>query len=121
MDLNGDGVPDYALDQGAYFCDGAASLFSGSGGSQLVVWASNGPGALVTKVFDGGHFGIKVDAEHKARARLLLALRGAQCGQKIAPQTANSDLQFCWRPLNWDPKRKLLQLAPLSEILAYEQ
>lgn len=31
-DLTGDGLPDYVVDQGVFNCEGAASLFSGSGG-----------------------------------------------------------------------------------------
>ena len=119
IDLNGDSLPDYVLDQGAYVCDGAASLFSGTGGSQLTVWVSTAPGGRVSKAFEGGHQGVKVDLEHKPRAQLLLALSGVQCGQQLTPLTSNAELQACWRPLSWDAKRKTLQLAPLSEVRPY--
>lgn len=117
LDLNGDGRPDYALDQGAYVCDGAASLFSGSGGSQLLVWVStDGPEGWL-KAYEGALFELK--AEHKPQPRLLLAVSGAACGQKLKPSTSHAAESSCWRPLKWNPQMKALQLAPLSEIRPY--
>ena len=41
-DLNGDGQIDWAIDEAEFNCDGAASMFSGSGGSQIYVFAGKG-------------------------------------------------------------------------------
>ncbi|MEA1053110.1 hypothetical protein U5801_25350, partial [Lamprobacter modestohalophilus] len=45
-DLNQDGRPDYVIDQSALNCQGAASLFSGSGGSHVDVFVGS-PGSHV--------------------------------------------------------------------------
>ncbi|MBA4343397.1 MAG: hypothetical protein C0423_14770 [Methylibium sp.] len=120
IDLNGDSLPDYVLDQGSYVCDGAASAFSGTAGSLLTVWVSSAPGGQVRKAFDGYHYGVKVDLEHKPQPQLVLALSGVQCGQKFTPLSSNAEMQACWRPLNWDAKRRTLLLAPLSDVRPYK-
>jgi len=37
-DLDGGGAVDWAIDEGRFNCDGAVSIFSGSGGSQVYVF-----------------------------------------------------------------------------------
>lgn len=113
-DLTGDGQPDFVIDQGAFNCDGAASLFSGSGGSAMSVYVGT-PEGQATAAFDTGSFGVKVDKDSKP-AKLSVMVGGPLCGQKVTPKTARSDMKSCWRPVVWDDKARKLQFAPLSQI-----
>ncbi len=113
-DLTGDGLPDFIIDQGAFNCDGAASLFSGSGGSQMAVYVGT-PDGQAKAGFDSGSFGTKVDKAVKP-AKLSVMVGGPLCGQKVTAKTARSDIKSCWRPVVWDAKAGKLQFAPVSQI-----
>lgn len=113
-DLTGDGLPDFVIDQGAFNCDGAASLFSGSGGSHMAVYVGTADGQA-TAAFDSGSFGVKVDKDSKP-AKLSVIVGGPLCGQKVTPKTARVDMKSCWRPVNWDAKSGKMQFAPVSQI-----
>ena len=113
-DLTGDGLPDFIIDQGAFFCDGAASLFSGSGGSQMSVYVGSADGQA-SAAFDAGSFGVKVDKDSKP-AKLMVTVGGPLCGQKVTDKTPRSDIKSCWRPVVWNDKTRKMQFAPLSQI-----
>lgn len=107
-DLNGDGVADWVLDEGAYVCEGAASLFGGSGGSQVSVWAGRRDGGA-SEPFTHGAFGAVIDG-----GRLWLMVGGEMCGQKTAG-LARAEYEGCRRPLAWDARTGRFDFAPVSE------
>lgn len=107
-DLNGDGVADWVLDQGVYVCEGAASLFGGSGGSQVSVWAGR-PGGGVSEPFSHGAFGVTIDG-----GRAWLTVGGELCGQNTAGRS-RAEYAHCERPLRWDARAQAFAFAPVSE------
>lgn len=113
-DLTGDGLPDFVIDQGVFNCEGAASLFSGSGGSQMSVYVGT-PNGQASAAFGAGAFGVKVDKDAKP-ARLLVMVGGPLCGQRVTAKTARSDMKSCWRPVVWDDRARKMQFAPVSQI-----
>ncbi len=113
-DLTGDGLPDYIFNEGAFNCDGAASLFSGSGGFQVEVYVGK-PGGQASEAFGHGAFGVYLD--HDARpAKLYLGVGGVLCGQHVTPDMPRAAYTDCWRPLRWDARARKMKFAPLSEI-----
>ena len=109
VDLNGDGVPDWVLDQGVYACNGAASLFGGSGGSSVMVWAGlSGGGA-------GQPFGQAAHGAKIENGRLWLTVGGGFCGQNTAG-LSRAEMTYCERPLAWDARARKFDFAPVSEI-----
>lgn len=96
-DLNQDGQPDYVIDQSAINCKGAASAFSGSGGSQVDVFVSTPSGYI--NAWSGGAFGAKID-----RGTLWLALGGSYCSPRKA--SSRAAMQGCERSLSWNAGRR---------------
>jgi hypothetical protein len=113
-DLTGDGLADYVLDHGSFNCDGAASLFSGSGGSQMSVYVGM-PGGQAKQAFTSGTFGVKLE-KGSAPARLKILLSGELCGQKVTERMSRAEYKSCWRPVVWSPRSKAFALAPVSQI-----
>ncbi len=113
-DLTGDGVTDYVINEGAYNCQGAASLFSGSGGSQMSVYVST-PDGRAAKAFESGAFDVKLD-NASAPVKVLVMVGGQLCGQRITPNMSRSDYKGCWRPIDWDAKSRKMQFAPVSRV-----
>ena len=73
-DLTGDGLPDFVIDQASFNCDGAASLFSGSGGSQVSAFVGTQDGQAV-QAFASGTFGVKLDKDTQP-AKLQIIVGG---------------------------------------------
>ena len=114
VDLNGDGRSDHVIDTAAFECDGAASLFGGTGGSQVQVFIATAEGSAKS-VFEHSAFGTRVE-----QGQLWLAVGGPLCGPKVTAETAHSDMQACWRPLRWDAARHKLNFAPLDSVRPYK-
>lgn len=113
-DLTGDGQVDYVLDLNLFRCDGAASaLASGQMGAGITVFVT-GPNNSAIQAFDDVAYGTTIDTA-SGKPRLYLSVAGAQCGQKIGPNTPFSDYQGCERPIVWNPKTKKFAYAPLSQ------
>lgn len=108
-DLNGDGLSDWVLDQGLYVCNGAASLFGGSGGSSVMVWAGL-PGGGASQPFGQAAFGAKIE-----NGRVWLAVGGGFCGQNTAG-LSRAEMTYCERPLAWDARTRKFDFAPVSQI-----
>jgi hypothetical protein len=106
-----DGLKFWAINEGAFRCDGAASLFSGSGGSQVVVYLSL-PDGHARQIFASGAYGFSVEHSEKF-ARLWIGVGGPLCGQRDNPTQA--DTINCDRPLTWNARGQRLDLAPLSQ------
>jgi hypothetical protein len=101
----------WAINEGTFQCDGAASLFSGSHGSQVVVYVS-APSGHAKQAFTSGAFGMTV--EHAGNSsKIWIVVGGHLCGQKGNPTTA--DAISCGRPLKWDANAQKLDFAPLSD------
>jgi hypothetical protein len=113
VDLDGDGRSDFVIDTAAFDCDGAASLFGGSGGSAVEVFIATADGRAKS-AFEHAAFGTRV-----AQGQLWLAVGGALCGQAVTAETARSEMQACWRPLRWDAKRRKLDFGPLDSVRPY--
>lgn len=110
--LKGSGAEVWAIDEGRYQCDGGpASLFSGSGGSQVFVFARLGDGQ-VKQVFVHGAYGMSLTLSGAASA-ILLQVGGPLCGQTGEP--SHGDSISCSRPLLWDQAAVKMDFAPLSE------
>lgn len=80
-DVNGDGVPDYVLNYGAFRCGESSTLFCGSAGCQTQVFAS--VGGAFAKVFDSTVQEVAFKTV-KGRPALLLGLHGSECGKRGA-------------------------------------
>lgn len=113
-DLTGDGILDYILDEGAFNCEGAAALFSGSGGSQVSVYVGT-PDGQAFDAFGHGAFGVQVDRTTKP-ARLYLGVGGPLCGQHVTPDMARAAYTSCMRPLQWNVGTRKMEFAPVSQI-----
>jgi hypothetical protein len=106
-----DGLEFWAINEGAFQCDGAASLLSGSGGSQVVVYLSM-PTGHAKQVFARGAEGMAV--EHTGNSvKLWVGVGGPLCGQKGNP--THAEAISCDRPLRWDANTQKLDFAPLSQ------
>lgn len=120
VDLTGDDILDYVIDEAAFVCDGAASLYGGgSGGSQMEIYAGTADGGA-TPVFGHGNFGVDIDRA-TSPVQVLLGVGGELCGQKITAQMSRADYEGCRRPLAWDAARQTFDFAPLSTIRPLEQ
>jgi hypothetical protein len=109
-DLNGDGIEDWAFDEGKLNCTGAASIYGGSGGSQIVVFVGV-PGDGAKQAFQHGAYGMKLERVGAADT-LWLLVGGPLCGQ--AHPSSRADAISCDRPLLWDQARGRFDFAPLS-------
>lgn len=99
-DFNQDKRPDYVVDQLAISCDGAASLYSGSGGAQVNTFVSTPKGYI--NAWSGGAYGAEVE-----QGVLWLSVGGTYCGQKHVASRA--DAIYCKRALTWhSAKRKMI-------------
>jgi hypothetical protein len=116
-DLTGDEVPDYVIDQGAFNCEGATSLFSGSGGSQMSAYVGS-PGGHAFRAFSSGSFDLKLNSQRRT-AKLYLAVAGPMCGQRVTPKISRSEHKSCWRPVNWNAKNRKMEFAPVSQVTRY--
>jgi hypothetical protein len=105
-----DGMEFWVINEGAFHCDGAASLFLGSGGSQVVVYLSL-PNGHARQIFAHGAYGMTVERRGLS-AKLWLVVGGPLCGQDGNPTHAGGI--SCERPLKWDAKAQRLDFAPLS-------
>ncbi|MCE4556693.1 hypothetical protein [Pelomonas cellulosilytica] len=112
-DLNGDGRVDHVIDEAAFDCEGAASLFTGAGGGhmQVFVTAADGNAALA---FEHGADGLRVEG-----GALWLAVGGPLCGQQVTDNMSHSAMQACWRPLQWLAAQRRFDFAPLSRVKPY--
>ena len=106
-----DGLEFWAINEGSFRCDGAASLFSGSGGSQVVVYLSL-PNGHAKQVFAHGAYGMTIERTGHS-AKLWVRIGGPLCGQKGNP--THADAISCDRPLRWDANAQRLDFAPLSQ------
>jgi hypothetical protein len=109
-DLNGDGIDDWAFDEGKLNCTGAASIYGGSGGSQIVVFVGL-PGGGAKQAFQHGAYGMRLERVG-ATDTLWLLVGGPLCGQAHPPSLA--DAISCERPIAWDQARQHFDFAPLS-------
>ena len=101
----------WAINEGAFQCDGAASLIYGSGGSQVVVYLSL-PNGHAKQVFAHGAQGMTV--EHSGKfAKLWVGVGGKLCGQKGNP--THAEAISCDRPLRWNVNAQKLDFAPLLQ------
>jgi hypothetical protein len=89
-DLNGDGQPDWVLNEGAYRCEAAESLFGGSGGSAVWVFPGEGPGRVGRPFTNGA---LSAELENGA---LWLSVGGVDCGAA----------SVCRRPGVWNTESR---------------
>lgn len=117
-DITGDGISDYIINEKSFSCEGAASLYSSSSGSQVKIYIglSNNSAVLT---FEQAVFDIEVLTKVKP-AIIELVVRGALCGQNVTQEMSNADLKPCWRPLLWNPSTKNLDFVPLSQIKPFK-
>ena len=113
-DLTGDGLPDHVISWGDFYCDGAASLFSGSGGSNVAVYVA-GPERQASLGFESTAFEVKIE-KASGGAELWLMVQGRLCGQDVTRDMSHAEEEFCWRAVAWDPKARKMEFADLSEI-----
>ena len=106
-----DGLGFWVINHGAFECDGDASLYSGTGGSEVLVYLvlPNGHGK---QVFGRYVYGMAMERTGTS-AKLWLGVSGAMCGQEGSP--THGDSISCDRPLVWDAKAQKLDFAPLSQ------
>ena len=102
-----DGTEFWAIDASRFRCAGAVSLFSGSGGAQVDVFARLSDGT-VKNVFSQGAYGMKV-----TQSGLSLGVAGTLCGQK--EPTSHADAVGCDRPIVWDRSAQKMSLAPVPK------
>jgi hypothetical protein len=101
----------WAFDEGRYRCDGAASIFSGSGGAQVYVFVRLNDGR-VKQVFMHGADGMSLKRVGSS-SELLLRVGGGLCRQ--AGNLTHAYTIGCERPLIWDKTAQKMDFAPLRE------
>lgn len=107
-----DAGPEYwAVDEAGARCEGAATLFSGRGGSQVVVYVSRHGGAP-EHAFESGSYGMTIEQQGD-RSNIWITVGGKLCGQAGDPVFAETT--SCERSLKWDAASETIKLAPLSE------
>lgn len=106
----GGGQEFWALDEAGFQCDGAASLFSGSGGSQILVYAAPS-GRPPKQVFESGAYGMTIEPDGD-RSRIWIKVGGELCGQ--TGEVVHATMMACDRSLEWDAKGEELTFASLS-------
>jgi hypothetical protein len=79
QDINRDGKADYIVDYGKAECDGAGTLFCGTGGCTTQVFVSQPDGAYI-RVLDEYIRGVKF-RRVKGKPAMHLDLHGAACGR----------------------------------------
>lgn len=99
-DLNRDGQTDWVLNETVYRCDGAASLFSGSGGGAVWVYPALG-GGRTGEPFYSGAFGASVEG-----GALWLTLGDAYCDGEPS----------CRRPVVWSPRDRAFALGSAASV-----
>ena len=109
--LAGSAVEFWALDEGRYQCDGAASAFSGTGGAQVYVFVRLNDGR-VKQVLMQGAYGMKLKRIGSS-SELLLRVAGGLCGQVGNP--THADAIACERPLIWDKATQKMDFAPFGK------
>jgi hypothetical protein len=108
-----DGLEFWAINEGAFRCDGATgSLFSGSGGSLITVYLVQ-PNGHAKEAFAILSYGMTIERTGKV-AKLWLKVGGRLCGQKGNP--THGEAIGCERPLRWDASTQKLDFAPLSQV-----
>jgi hypothetical protein len=107
-----DAGPEYwAVDEAGAQCKGAETVFSGQGGSQIIVYLSR-HGGSPEHAFESGSYGMTIERSGD-RSRIWITVGGKLCGQSGEP--AFADIMSCDRSLKWDAASETLKLAPLSE------
>lgn len=114
VDLTGDGVPDYILDEGQIGCEHAASMFQGSLGFSVEIFAGSANGGAA-EAFSHGVGALHLDKDSNP-ATLYLMVGGRLCGQHVTSDTSFSNMENCWRPVRWNAATRKMELAPLSAI-----
>jgi hypothetical protein len=113
-DLKGDGLIDWVIDEGGFNCDGAWSIFSGSGGAQVYVFAGMSRNNA-RQSFVHGAYGMRLERESvRGRQILWLTVGGKLCGRSDPP--SNAEAIHCERSLIWNKTTKRFEFAPLSTI-----
>jgi hypothetical protein len=102
----------WVIDEGKYQCDGAAGVFSGSGGAQVVVFARLNDGS-VKQVFEHGAYGVSLKRVGTS-AELWLRVGGRLCGQAGNP--THAEAMACERPLIWNGATQKMDFAPVSKV-----
>jgi hypothetical protein len=105
------GLEFWAIDEGTFRCEGAASLFSGSHGSEVAVYLSLSAGR-VKQVFAQSAYGMTIERAGNY-SKVWVRVGGKLCGQKGDPIPAETIA--CDRALRWDANGQKLDFAPLSE------
>lgn len=98
IDVTGDGTPDTLVDEARFTCSTAASLFIGSGGSVIHVFANGTENMFFVQGFETVRWGDYLI--------LLLAVSGSACN------TANADP--CFEALTWAGDRFLSVRPPVE-------
>lgn len=115
VDLNGDRIDDWVVDDGRLICEGAWSLFGGSGGAGLRIYAG-GPGKTATPAFQHMVHGQRL-IEDEGGWTLYAGVGGPLCGQRVTESTSRADMISCWRPLDWQARTRRFDFAPVSAVL----
>ena len=109
--LEGSGREIWAIDEGRFRCKPSDWLFSGSGGSQVYVFAKL-DGGEVKEAFMQGAYGMSL-THIGSSSRLSIQVGGPLCAQAGDP--SQGDSIRCNRPLQWDASTQKLDFSPLSE------
>lgn len=113
-DLTGDGLSDYVIDEGAFECRDAYSIFGGTAGSMMSVYVGTNNGEAL-KAFEARKHEIDLDKSVKP-TKLNLSVEGESCGQRITADTVHSNYLHCWRSVVWNKTQRKMRFAPLSQI-----
>jgi hypothetical protein len=113
-DLTGDGLSDYVIDEGAFVCRDAYSIFGGTAGSMVSVYVSTNNGEAL-KAFEVRKHEIALDKSVHP-TKLSLSVEGESCGQRITAETFHREYLHCWRSVIWNNKQRKMTFAPLSQI-----
>jgi len=104
VDVNGDGITDYIINDSLVECEMGAAFRHGNGGTGVTVFAGTSKGAVLA--YEDTVFDIRAEG-----GRAWVMVGGHLCGQHEFKSRAEAI--SCERELLWDPKSQKLEMAPL--------
>lgn len=111
VDLNGDGLLDYVIDDRDIYCELGESSRHGNGGTGIIIFAGIKDGGAI-KAFDKTVWDISIKKAGK-RSVAWATVGGHYCGQDNFK--SRSDAIICYRSLVWNKSSNEFEFSPLSQ------
>ena len=104
VDVTGDKIPDYVIDDGDYMCGATPSMLAGVSGAGNTVFVGNAQGGAALAYEEGAGMGIRVGRSRAGHMAALVSVAEG-CG-------ATAKAGSCERPLIWNASTKKMSFGP---------